>query len=560
MSSIQPAASASSSSALSPFRHRAFAVIWGAVLVANIGAWMQNAASSWLMTALDSEPGIVALVQVATAFPMFLIGLPAGALADIFDRRRLLLTMETVGTLLTAGFAVLIMLDHVTPAILLAFVFLSSAAAASIAPAWQAIVPQLAGRKELPAAIALISTGVNISRAIGPALAGGFIAWWGLASPFWIYAVSNVGCIAALFWWRPPAGTGADLPPERFGNAIVVGLRHARYNPPLRATLLRAAGFFFFACTYWALLPLVARTQLSSGPELYGLLLGAIGIGAVVGALVLPRFKQWLGADRLVELGSVGTALALLLFGLARQPAVALTASALAGLSWIAVLATLNVSAQVALPEWVRGRGLAAYVTAMFGAMALGSLAWGEVASLTSLSAAHDIAAAGMLGSIPLLRRWKLQTGAKLDLTPSMHWPAPVLSNEIEHDRGPVLVTLEYRISSQDRDAFLAAIQRAAPERKRDGAYRWGVFEDVAQEGRWLETFMVDSWLEHIRQHQRVTNVDRALEQAVHRFLIDGPPRITHFIAPEAASGGDPGETLPEAEDARQRNRRTGGD
>ncbi len=560
MSSIQPAASASSSSALSPFRHRAFAVIWGAVLVANIGAWMQNAASSWLMTALDSEPGIVALVQVATAFPMFLIGLPAGALADIFDRRRLLLTMETVGTLLTAGFAVLVMLDRVTPAILLGFVFLSSAASASIAPAWQAIVPQLAGRKELPAAIALISTGVNISRAIGPALAGWFIAWWGLASPFWIYVVSNVGCIAALFWWRPPAGTGADLPPERFGNAIVVGLRHARYNPPLRATLLRAAGFFFFACAYWALLPLVARTQLSSGPELYGLLLGAIGVGAVVGALVLPRFKQWLGADRLVELGSVGTALALLLFGLARQPAVALTASAVAGLSWISVLATLNVSAQVALPEWVRGRGLAAYVTAMFGAMALGSLVWGEVASLTSLSAAHNIAAVGMLGTVLLLRRWKLQMGAKLDLTPSMHWPAPVLSDEVEYDRGPVLVTLEYRISPQDRDAFLAAIHRAAPERKRDGAYRWGVFEDVAQEGRWLETFMVDSWLEHIRQHQRVTNVDRALEQAVYRFLIDGPPRITHFIAPEAASDGDPGETLSEAEDARQRNRRTGSD
>ncbi|HTN67702.1 MAG TPA: MFS transporter, partial [Burkholderiaceae bacterium] len=324
MSSTQPAASASFSAALSPFRHRAFAVIWGAVLVANIGAWMQNAASSWLMTALDSEPGIVALVQVATAFPMFLIGLPAGALADIFDRRRLLLTMESVGTLLSAGFAVLVMLDRVTPAILLGFVFLSSAASASIAPAWQAIVQQLAGRKELPAAIALISTGVNISRAIGPALAGWFIAWWGLASPFWIYAISNAGCIAALFWWRPPAGTGAALPPERFGNAIVVGLRHARYNPPLRATLLRAAGFFFFACAYWALLPLVARTQLSSGPELYGLLLGAIGVGAVVGALVLPRFKQWLGADRLVELGSAGTALALLLFGLARQPALAL--------------------------------------------------------------------------------------------------------------------------------------------------------------------------------------------------------------------------------------------
>jgi MFS family permease len=335
------------------------------------------------------------------------------------------------------------------------------------------------------------------------------------------------------------------LPPERFGGAIVVGLRHVRYNPPLRATLIRAAGFFLFASAYWALLPLVARSQMGGGPELYGLLLGAIGIGAVVGALVLPRVRKWTGADRLVALGSAGTALALLLFGLARQPAAAFIASALAGLSWIAVLATLNVSAQVALPEWVRGRGLATYVMVMFGAMAVGSLAWGEAASRLSLSAAHYLAAAGMLAAIPLLRRWQLHTGATLDLTPSMHWPEPVLSDQIEHDRGPVLVTLEYRIKPENRAEFLAAILHAAAERKRDGAYRWGVFEDVEQEGRWLETFMVDSWLEHMRQHERVTNADRTLEQMVCRFLEDGPPKVTHFIAPEAGAASTAAEVAP---------------
>lgn len=520
-------------SALSPFKHRAFAVVWSATVISSIGMWVQNAASGWLMTSLDPDPRIVAMVQVASTLPLFLLGLPAGALADIFNRRRLLLMMEAVGTLLTAAFALLVTLSQVNPASLLTFTFLAGAAAALIAPTWQAIVPQLVGHKDLAPAVALNSAGINISRAIGPALAGLIITYWGMAASFWINAISNLGVIAALFWWQVTASPRRDLPPERFGSAIRVGLRHARYNPHLRATLMRAAGFFLFASAYWALLPLVARDRIAGGPELYGLLLGAIGAGAVIGAFALPRFKMRLGADRVVALGSAGTALALLLFGLAHQPVVAFAASALAGLSWIAAVATLNVSAQVALPGWVRGRGLAVYATVMFGAMTLGSLLWGEVASLSGLSAAHYMAAALALAVIPLLSGWKLQTGAGVDLTPSMHWPEPIRSDDVAEDRGPVLVTVEYRVAPGDRDAFLAAVRRLAAERKRDGAYEWGVFEDAAEEGRWLETFLVDSWLEHLRQHERVTNADRAREEAVRRFQTGGPPKITHFIAPE---------------------------
>jgi len=499
---------------------------------------MQSAASGWLMTSLDPEPWIVAMVQVATALPMFLFGLPAGALADIFDRRRQLIVMEIIGTLLTAAFALLVALNRVTPAILLAFTFSISVAASLVVPAWQAIVPQLVERKDLAPAVALNSAGFNISRAIGPALAGMIIAYWGMGAPFWINTVSNLGVIAALFWWHTSVLTPTDLPPERFSKAILVGLRHARYNSHLYATLVRATGFFIFASAYWALLPLVARNQIAGGPGLYGLLLGTIGVGAVAGAVVLPGIKAKVGADRLVALGSIGTSLALLLFGLARQPAVAFVASALAGLSWIAVLATLNVSAQVALPGWVRGRGLAIYATTMFGGLTLGSVMWGEIASYVSVPTAHYMAAAGMIAMIPLLWRWKLHTGAGLDLTPSMHWPEPVFLNEVANERGPVLVTVEYRISSKDRDAFLGEIYRLAAERKRDGAYDWGVFEDVAEEGRWLETFMVDSWLEHMRQHQRVTNADRSLENAVRRFHIGGPIKISHFIAADPEQQG----------------------
>jgi hypothetical protein len=354
-----------------------------------------------------------------------------------------------------------------------------------------------------------------------------------MSSPFWIDSLSSLGVLAALFWWRAGSRTQRALVPERFGSAIVIGLRHARYNPGLRATLFRAMGFFTFAAAYWALLPLVARNQLAGGAGLYGLLLGAIGCGAVAGTFALPRFRRWLGTDKLINLGTIGTALALALFGLARQPGIAFLASVIAGVSWIAVVATLNVSAQMALPGWVRGRGLATYATGMFGALSLGSLVWGQAASFLGISTAHYLAAGGALLAVPLLHRWRLQSGAHLDLTPSMHWPEPIVTGNIDKDRGPVLVTVEYHIASENRDAFLRALRQSAAERRRDGAYRWGIFEDTALPGRWLETFLVDSWIEHQRQHRRVTNTDKLAEAEVRRLHIGGAPKVTHYIAGE---------------------------
>ena len=326
---------------------------------------------------------------------------------------------------------------------------------------------------------------------------------------------------------------------ERFGSAIRTGFRYARNNPHLRATVIRSAAFFLFGSAYWALLPLVAREQIAGGPDLYGYLLGAIGAGAVGGAFALPWLKRKLGPDRLVAAGTIGTGLATALFGIARDPAAGLAASVIAGVCWIAVLASLNVSAQVALPEWVRGRGLAIFVTVFFGALTLGSVIWGQVAGMLGLPAAHFMAAAGALVAIPLTWRWKLQTGAGIDLTPSLHWPVPVVTDEIEHDRGPVLVTVEYRIDPRNREAFLGALEKLGYERRRDGAYAWGVFEDAAEEGRMVETFLVESWLEHLRQHDRVTNSDRLLQEVVHRFHIQGAPKVTHFIAAERGQAGE---------------------
>jgi MFS family permease/quinol monooxygenase YgiN len=516
-----------------PFRHPVFTVIWIALVIANVGTWMYNAASGWLMTSLDPDPLIVSLVQVATTLPIFLLAIPSGALADIVDRRRFLLLTEVAVTVVSALFAAFVSLELVTPLILLLFAFLIGVGGALSAPAWQAIVPQLVTKEDLAPAVSANSVGFNISRAIGPALGGAIIAGFGIAAPFWLNAISNLGVVGALWWWRPPQTSGQRLPAEDISNAIVAGVRYARHNRHLQATMIRALGFFLVGSAYWALLPLVARQQIAGGPELYGILLAAIGTGAVLGAFGLPWFKSKLGPDRLVAAGTLGTAIALLLFAVARDTLTGLLASFIAGAAWICVLASLNVSAQLALPEWVRGRGLALYMTIFFGALSVGSVIWGKLAGLIGLETTHFVAAAAALAVIPLTWRWKLQTGASLDLTPSMHWPAPITTREIEHDRGPVLVTVEYRIDPKDRNAFLAHLNELARERRRDGAYRWRVFEDAAEEGRFVETFLVQSWLEHLRQHERVTNADRLLQDAIARFHMGGTPKVTHLIAAE---------------------------
>jgi MFS family permease len=518
----------------SPFRQAAFVVMWSAAVVSNIGSWMSSAASGWLMTTLDPSPLIVSMVQVAGTLPMCLFAVPAGALADILDRRKFLLVVEGLITVVCAGYAVVVSLGLATPFNLLLFTFLNGVGSALTAPAWQAVTPQLVPRGELRPAVAANSAGVNVSRSIGPAVGGVLVARAGIALPFWINAISNFGILGALLWWRPPQGAARMLPAERFLGAIHAGFRYAANNPHLRATLIRTVAFFLFASAYWALLPLVARRQIAGGPDLYGYLLGTIGVGAVAGAFALPWLNARFGPDRAAAGGTIGTAVAMVLFGLARDPVTGLAASLVAGVSWIVGLSSLNVSAQVALPDWVRARGLAIYVTVFTGALTLGSAIWGQVAGSLGLMPAHFIAAAGALVAIPLTARWKLQTAADIDLTPSSHWPAPILAREIQHDRGPVLVTIEYRIEPGKRAPFLAAMEKVGEERRRDGAYEWAIFEDAATEGLMVETFLVASWLEHLRQHGRVTNADRVLQDAVlDAFQCEGPPVIRHFIAPK---------------------------
>ena len=289
-----------------PFRYKVFAIVWTATVLSNIGGWMYNAAAGWLMTSLTRDAFVVSLVQVANTLPMFMFALAAGALSDIVDKRRFLIAGEVATAVLSAIFTAMVWFNFVTPASLLGFTFLIAIASAFTAPAWQAVVPELVPWKALPAAITANSAGVNVSRAVGPAIAGAMVGPLGIASPFVVNAVSNFGSIAALIWWREPRKTKSALRAEPFGSAIRIGFRYAANSPGLRGTLVRAVAFFFFASAYWALLPLVARSRVGGGPEIYGLLLGTIGLGAVAGAFVMPSLKVRLGPDRLVAVASVG--------------------------------------------------------------------------------------------------------------------------------------------------------------------------------------------------------------------------------------------------------------
>ncbi len=522
-------------SAWAPFGIGAFALLWTAGLVSNIGTWIHDVGAGWLMTTLNPSPAVVTLVQAATTLPIFLFALLAGTLADRVDKRRLLIQVNLILFVVISILAALVAMERMTPTLLIAFTFLIGTGAAFLAPAWQAVVPELVPRSHLQPAIALNSMGINISRAIGPAIAGFLITAVGLAAPFAVNAASHILIIAALLLWRRPAPATRTLPPEPIGSAMLTGLRHALYNDALKATLVRSAAFFVFASAYWALLPLIARNLPGGGPEIYGFLLGSIGAGAVTGALALPAVRKKTDTNNVAAAGVVVTALAMIVMSTVAVPAAAIAAAFLGGAGWISVLTTLNISAQTALPNWVRARGLAVMMMVFFGSMAAGATLWGQVATALSVSTALLIAAAGVLIALPLTWRWRLGQGEELDLTPAGMWPEPVVDPGVgdPRDRGPVMVTIEYQIDPRQESEFLQAIQALSGERYRDGAYQWGVYQDAESPGRWKEWFLLPSWLEHLRQHERATHHDHDVQLEVRQFHVGtDDPVVRHLLAP----------------------------
>jgi MFS family permease len=497
---------------------------------------MQDTAGTWLMTALTSSPLLIALMQTAANLPVLILGLPAGATADMFDRRRLLLFWQTWMLVSVAILSLLTFAGIISPWTLLILTFLLNIGAAMNNPAWQAIVPELVPRAELADAISMNSAGFNLARAVGPALGGLGVALFvsagnGAAMVFLLNSISFVAVIFVLYQWKRTPPFKSALPAERLSGSMRAGLRYLRHAPELQAILYRAFLFAFFAGAVWALLAVVAQQTLHRGAMTYGLLNGCLGIGAVGGAASLPRIRYLFSADWIIlAAGGIFTC-TLTVLALVRSTPLIVFWLIAAGFAWTSVTSTLNAAVQLSVPDWVQARALGIYQMIFMGGMAGGSALWGDLAEHFSTSKALLAAAVGFLCSLPLSHRFHLRQGTPPDMSPyHVNRPAPEVALEPHPEDGPVLVMIEYRIRTEDYEAFTHAIHQLRTVRMRDGAVRWGVYRDTAQPGRLVETFVVESWIEFLRERERMTASDRVIRDKVRAFHQGGSDPVASYM------------------------------
>ncbi len=522
--------------AFAPLRLPLFRDRWIASTVSGVGTWMQDTAGTWLMTVLTSSPLLIALMQTAASLPVLLLGLLAGATADIYDRRRLLIFWQCWMLASVAVLAVLTFAGWVSPVALLAFTFLLNIGSAMNNPAWQAIVPELVPIDQLPNAVTLNAASNNLARAVGPALGGLLIAAFtradtGAGWVFLLNSVSYAGVIWILWQWHRQPLFKSALPAERIAGSVRTGLRYLRYAPELQGSLLRAFGFTFFVSAVWSLLALVAKSDLHQGAMGYGILNGSLGVGAVVGASTLAYIRRRVDADTLLTATSLFYVVALVILALVRSPVGLILTLLGAGFAWTATMSTLNVSVQLSAPRWVSARLLGLYLMTFQGGLALGSVVWGAVAERSSTRVALLWAAAGMAASLPFLLRIHILKGTLPDLTPYQpKRPVPAFATTYPED-GPVRLSVEYVVTPENLPAFTRAIYAMQGVRRRDGAIRWGIYRDAADPTRLNETFVMESWLDYLRSRERTTAADQAVRErlwALHAG--SAPPRITHQV------------------------------
>jgi MFS family permease len=514
-----------------PLAQPLFRALWLAAVASNIGTWMHNVGADWLMTTLAPSPLMVGLMQTVENAPLFLLALPAGALADIVDRRRLLLYTQGWMLLSAVALGMLTLFGLTTPGILLLLIFLLGLGSALNAPAWQAIVSELVPRADLSAAVSLNSVAFNIARAIGPALGGFVVAAIGPWAVFLLNSLSFVGVLTVLYrWHREPIESIS--PTERIVGAMRAGVRYVRHDPGLRAVLVRTGVFVSCASALWAMLPLVARQQLRLGAFSYGVLLGGLGAGAILGAVILPAMRRRVSINGLIIVGTLVFAGVTVALTTVHIFALLCVVMVFGGVAWMALMSSFNVSVQALVPAWVRARVLAIYLLVFFGGMALGSAWWGLVATHIGISAALLYAAGALVVGLAAAYFFPLQVSEELDLEPSLHWSEPTVVTEFDPQAGPVLVMVDYQIAPERAAEFVAAMQDWKRIVRRDGAIRWGLFADPAQPSHYIETFLVETWAEHMRQHARVTNEDRAVQERVNSFHLGSTgPTVIHLIA-----------------------------
>jgi len=533
-------------SGFAPLRIRLFRDRWIASTISGIGTWMQDTAGTWLMTSLTASPLLIALMQTAASLPVLLFGLLAGATADIFDRRKLLIFWQSWMLCSVAILALLTFIGHISPWALLAFTFLLNIGSAMNNPAWQAIVPELVPREQIPDAVSLNAASNNLARAVGPALGGLLVAafqrvYIGAGSVFLLNALSFAAVIWVLINWKRTPLFKSALPSERIAGSILTGLRYVRYSPELQASLTRAFTFPFFVSAIWSLLAVVAKKDLNQGALGYGILNGSLGIGAVIGATSLPRIRRHFTADKIIAAATLYDVITLLILAFAHYPYIIIPALILCGFAWTSTMSTLNTSVQLSVPAWVQARALGTYLMTFQGGMALGSVLWGFIAERTSTTISLATSAFGFALSYPLIRSFHILKGPVPDHTPfpaRRPAPQPVPFPETDPQSaddlihaGPVRISIVYRIPAENYAEFTHAIHQLRNVRLRDGAIRWGIYRDAIDPQHLNETFIMESWLDFLRSRERITAADEAIRARVRALHHDdGPPRTTYQI------------------------------
>jgi MFS family permease len=511
-----------------PLRVTVFRNLLIADVISDSGAFMQNVGAAWLMVSLGAGPIYVALTQTAASLPYFLLALPAGSAGDIVDRRKLILFTESWMMGVALLLAILTIAGVMSPWILLVLTFALSAGDAFETPAWRAILPELVPREDLAAASALNGIEFNLARAVGPALAGAIISVAGVATAFVANFVSFFGVILVVAKWKRPVSR-RSAPPESFSGATVAAIRYVRHSPAILTVLLRTGVVMFFSSALFALLPTVARSvnQHATG---YGLLLGSFGGGAIIGALVMQSARDRWAMEPIVSTGVVSLGLVILaMSGLHRLSTLA-AVMLVGGAAWVIFISLINALVQNLAPDWVRARVLAIFILVYQGSYSLGTAVWGAVAQRSGVGTALVYAGIGTIATAAIALFAPLPDSTA-DLSPWNHWRMPVVIEEVGADveKGPVLVTIEYAVVPKRTAEFVDAMHEYGRMRRRDGAYQWAIFRDVEVADRYLEIFLVNSWAEHLRQHERQTQGDRGLEGRIHSYL-SGEPSVRHLI------------------------------
>jgi MFS family permease len=517
-----------SSSLWRPLRVSTFRNLLVADVVSDIGAFMQSVGAAWLMVSLGAGPIYVALTQTAASLPYFLLALPAGSAGDIFDRRKLVLATESWMMAVALLLAVFTIGGFMSPWLLLALTFALSAGDAFENPAWRAILPELVPKEDIAAASALNGIEFNLARAVGPALAGMIIAAAGVATAFVANFVSFLGVILVVARWKRPVHR-RSTPAESFSGATVAAIRYVRHSPAILTVLLRTGIVMFFSSALFALLPAVARSVNKTAIG-YGLLLGCFGFGAIAGAFAMQSARARWSTETVVSAGVVILGLVMAATGGLHSLSPLAAVMLIGGAAWVIFISLINALVQNLAPDWVRARVLAIFILVYQGSYAFGTVVWGAVAQRASVRTALVYAGIGTIATIAVAALAKLPDSTA-DLSPWNHWRMPVVVKEVGADlaQGPVLVTIDYAVVPRRTAAFLEAMHEYGRMRRRDGAYRWAIFRDTEVADHYLEIFLVNSWAEHLRQHERQTQADRELEERL-RSYVAAEPTVRHLI------------------------------